>query len=294
MKNRFGLFVFFIVLLLFVSGCFPLANIYNSLWNVVNNEGDNYSQDTQVATTALIATISPNSYPEPSIAQKNGGNPTPITQTAVNNADQPYPINGQESGVQTQQSENPYPVPGEAQTQTSFNTPYPGPVTITPLPTLPTFQSTQPPTMANPYPYPTSVQHTITPQMTEVKTPTFSPTLIPTAIPTIEDVEFHPTDPQEVILASGKLQLIEFFAYWCGTCRSMAPLLNGLEAKYSPQMNFVFLDIDNPDTNYFKEVLVYKWQPHFFLISETGEILNQWIGYVPIQEIETAIQANLH
>jgi thiol-disulfide isomerase/thioredoxin len=86
------------------------------------------------------------------------------------------------------------------------------------------------------------------------------------------------SDPNQVQLASGEVQLIEFFAFWCGTCRAMAPIVHGLEAEYGERMNFVYLDIDDPDTDPFKEALGYRVQPHIFLVDERGKILREWLG----------------
>ena len=291
MKKISGVYILLFVILFYVSGCMPFARMFDSVGNTIRNEDNDITQDATLITDTPFVTSTQNNYKSADALSNN--NPAP-----TNGSNQPYPVNGQEVKESAQPNTNPYPGSGEITTTTVFVNPYPG-ATVG-LPTspssslLPTFT----PTTANPYPYPTSAQPTKVPQSTQTQqqtvTPTITSTLVPTPIPTTEDVDFHLTDPQTVNLSCGKLQLVEFFAYWCGTCRSMAPLLNELESKYSTQMNFVFLDIDDPETEIFKEKLGYKWQPHFFLISESGEILKQWVGYVPIQEIETAIQSYLH
>lgn len=113
-----------------------------------------------------------------------------------------------------------------------------------------------------------------------------------TAQPTeVVNVALKATDPTSFQLASGGYQLVEFFAFWCPTCKSMAPILHRLENKYSQTVRFVFLDIDDPRTNEFKQKLGYQYQPHFFLLDGNGNILRQWVGYVAEEELESSLVA---
>jgi thioredoxin-like negative regulator of GroEL len=73
----------------------------------------------------------------------------------------------------------------------------------------------------------------------------------------------------------------------------MAPIVHGLEAKYAGKLLFAYLDIDDPATNDFKAALGYRVQPHFFLVDGEGEVLQQWLGSVPEQELDQAFQAAL-
>jgi hypothetical protein len=64
----------------------------------------------------------------------------------------------------------------------------------------------------------------------------------------------------------------------------MAPIVHGLETEYLEEINFVYLDIDDPANSGFKKELGYKYQPHFFLIDGEGDILMQWLGPVTDQD----------
>jgi thiol-disulfide isomerase/thioredoxin len=89
-------------------------------------------------------------------------------------------------------------------------------------------------------------------------------------------------------LTSGKEQLIEFFAFWDPTSKSMATVVHDLEIHYQDRIHFIYLDIDDPATSEFKKALGYKYPPHFFLVNGEGEVLQQWIGFVTKYEFEDA------
>lgn len=71
----------------------------------------------------------------------------------------------------------------------------------------------------------------------------------------------------------------------------MAPVVHGLEQRWSGQVTFVYLDIDDPHTNEFKREFGYVVQPHIFLLDGEGDVLEQWIGYVEEAELESALAA---
>ncbi|NEP50084.1 MAG: thiol:disulfide interchange protein, partial [Moorea sp. SIO3C2] len=52
--------------------------------------------------------------------------------------------------------------------------------------------------------------------------------------------------PYDVALSNNKPTLIEFYADWCTTCQSMAPILNKLHQQYGETVNWVMLNIDDP------------------------------------------------
>ncbi|MCJ7512862.1 MAG: hypothetical protein MUO23_07820 [Anaerolineales bacterium] len=71
----------------------------------------------------------------------------------------------------------------------------------------------------------------------------------------------------------------------------MAPVVHGLEQKYGDQIDFVYLDIDDPRNDVFKQQFGYRVQPHIFLLDGSGEIIQQWVGLVSAQELEAALLA---
>ncbi|UCD97864.1 MAG: hypothetical protein JSV42_12960 [Chloroflexota bacterium] len=64
----------------------------------------------------------------------------------------------------------------------------------------------------------------------------------------------------------------------------MAPIVHGLEVDYYNRIGFVYLDIDDPANETFKEMLEFRYQPQLILIDGDGEVLHQWIGPKPREE----------
>ena len=67
--------------------------------------------------------------------------------------------------------------------------------------------------------------------------------------------------------------------------------MHGLEAKYAGQIDFAYLNIDDPNTESFKRALGYRYQPHIFLLDEAGNIVGQWVGRVGETELDSALEA---
>jgi hypothetical protein len=68
----------------------------------------------------------------------------------------------------------------------------------------------------------------------------------------------------------------------------MAPVVHGLEQEWGERIRFVYLDIDDPRTDPFKDALGYFVQPHYFLLDREGEIIGQWLGPVSADDFEAA------
>jgi hypothetical protein len=73
----------------------------------------------------------------------------------------------------------------------------------------------------------------------------------------------------------------------------MLPIVHGLEDRYGDRINFVYLDIDNPDTAGLKAELNYRFQPQFVLVDGQGNIIESWTGPVSEPILEGVLQKAL-
>ena len=81
-------------------------------------------------------------------------------------------------------------------------------------------------------------------------------TLIICSILALKNFIFQPTfllkkfgqssiDP-EIAFTNNKPTFLEFYADWCEVCKEMAPKVDDIKNEYEKDINFVFLNVDNP------------------------------------------------
>jgi len=66
----------------------------------------------------------------------------------------------------------------------------------------------------------------------------------------------------------------------------MAPMVHGLEAKYSGRIQFTYLDADDPETFDFQRALGFQYQPEVYLLDAEGNVLQKWVGYTSEEDFE--------
>ena len=116
----------------------------------------------------------------------------------------------------------------------------------------------------------------------ETGTPQVSATLTPT--PGRVRTQLEASDPKDFRLAAGKIQLVEFFAFWSPISKSMAPGIYTLEDRYQVSITFAYLDIDDPANSLYKTLLGNRLPPVFFLLDGQGNVLHEWKGFVKADE----------
>ena len=71
----------------------------------------------------------------------------------------------------------------------------------------------------------------------------------------------------------------------------MAPVVHGLEVEFYGEVEFVYLDIDDPMTEELKRALGFRYQPRLFLVDGNGTILEQWVGGTSEDVLRAALLA---
>ena len=84
-------------------------------------------------------------------------------------------------------------------------------------------------------------------------------------------------DP-EIALKSNKPTFLEFYAEWCEVCKEMAPKVSALKDEYEKDINFVFLNVDNPKWGNYIEKFQVNGIPQINLFDRKGNLISTFIG----------------
>lgn len=69
--------------------------------------------------------------------------------------------------------------------------------------------------------------------------------------------------------------------------------MHGLESDFSDQIDFVYYDIDAPESADAMREYNFRVQPHFILLDANGEVVQEWFGSVPAEEFVAAFEKTL-
>ena len=84
-------------------------------------------------------------------------------------------------------------------------------------------------------------------------------------------------DP-EIAFKNNKPTFLEFYAEWCEVCKEMAPKIASIKDQYETDINFVFLNVDNPKwDNYIKKFNV-NGIPQLNLFNSQANLEDTFIG----------------
>ena len=90
-------------------------------------------------------------------------------------------------------------------------------------------------------------------------------------------------DP-EIAFTNGKPTYLEFYAEWCEICKEMAPEVTQLKKDFDNEINFVFLNVDNPKWNKFIKQFKVNGIPQINMLDSK---LNLQATFTGLQEEKT-------
>ena len=84
-------------------------------------------------------------------------------------------------------------------------------------------------------------------------------------------------DP-EIAFINNKPTFLEFYAEWCEVCKEMAPKISGLKEQYDKEVNFVFLNVDNPAWGKYIKKFDVNGIPQVNIFDRSGNLISTFIG----------------
>jgi len=84
-------------------------------------------------------------------------------------------------------------------------------------------------------------------------------------------------DP-EIAFTNGKPTYLEFYAEWCEICKEMAPEVTQLKKDFDNEINFVFLNVDNPKWDKYIKQFKVNGIPQINIIDSNSNIEATFTG----------------
>lgn len=91
------------------------------------------------------------------------------------------------------------------------------------------------------------------------------------------------------MINSGKPVLVDFFAEWCGPCKTMAPILKDVKAKLGEEVSIIKVDVDKNQEASIKYAI--RSVPTLILFKNGKEIWKQ-SGVVPAETLVQLVRSN--
>ena len=98
------------------------------------------------------------------------------------------------------------------------------------------------------------------------------------------------TDFERLVLKSELVTVVDFYADWCGPCRLVGPVIEGLSSSYDGKVKFVKVDVDS------NQRLAARYGIQSIptvMVFRNGMVADRIVGAVPAQVYKQRIDRAL-
>lgn len=100
-------------------------------------------------------------------------------------------------------------------------------------------------------------------------------------------LEVNDANFDQEVLQSEQPVLVDFWAVWCGPCKAIAPIVEGVAANYAGKLKVAKVNVDQNGATPSRYGI--RGIPTL-LFFKGGKVADQVVGYVPQDVIEDKVQ----
>jgi thioredoxin 1 len=100
-------------------------------------------------------------------------------------------------------------------------------------------------------------------------------------------LEVNDANFDQEVLRSEQPVLVDFWAVWCGPCKAIAPIVDGVAANYAGKLKVAKVNVDQNGATPSRYGI--RGIPALLFFKD-GKVADQIVGYVPQNVIEEKVQ----
>ena len=104
----------------------------------------------------------------------------------------------------------------------------------------------------------------------------------------LKDLGEKSIDP-EIAFTTNKPIFLEFYAEWCEVCKKMSPGVSELRKEYGKDINFVFINVDNPKWEKYIKKMNVNGIPQIDLFDNQLSLEKTFIGLQDERDIKKSL-----